>query len=116
MQGSVCDAVAQHYITTNFAVQAGSNELVTEPTLTSSLGPSHSSQSTMATTPTTQVVEEGKLLSENLSTVKLQAAQMRRHLVRMPTFGSDESLTYRRSFTGQRRYHGRTEECQLNAC
>jgi len=37
----------------------------------------------MATTPTTQVVEEGKLLSENLSTVKLQAAQMRRHLVRM---------------------------------
>ncbi|KIM51553.1 hypothetical protein SCLCIDRAFT_18377 [Scleroderma citrinum Foug A] len=34
----------------------------------------------MATTPTTQVVEEGKLLSENLSTVKLQAAQMRRHL------------------------------------
>ncbi|KAL4069049.1 vacuolar protein sorting-associated protein 35 [Scleroderma citrinum] len=34
----------------------------------------------MATTPTTQVVEEGKLLSESLSTVKLQAAQMRRHL------------------------------------
>ncbi|KAG6329422.1 hypothetical protein ID866_9666, partial [Astraeus odoratus] len=36
--------------------------------------------SVMATTPTTQVVEEGKLLSESLSTVKLQAAQMRRHL------------------------------------
>lgn len=97
MQGSVCDAVAQHYITTNFAVQAGSNELVTEPTLTSGLGPSHSSQSTMATTPTTQVVEEGKLLSENLSTVKLQAAQMRRHLVRMPTFGSAPRAAERKS-------------------
>ncbi|KAI6137331.1 vacuolar protein sorting-associated protein 35 [Pisolithus sp. B1] len=36
----------------------------------------------MATTPTTQVPEEGKLLSESLGTVKLQAAQMRRHLVR----------------------------------
>ncbi|KAI5997189.1 vacuolar protein sorting-associated protein 35 [Pisolithus marmoratus] len=34
----------------------------------------------MATTPTTLVPEEGKLLSESLSTVKLQAAQMRRHL------------------------------------
>ncbi|KAI6046979.1 vacuolar protein sorting-associated protein 35 [Pisolithus marmoratus] len=34
----------------------------------------------MASTPTTLVPEEGKLLSESLSTVKLQAAQMRRHL------------------------------------
>ncbi|KAI5992917.1 vacuolar protein sorting-associated protein 35 [Pisolithus albus] len=34
----------------------------------------------MATTPTMQVPEEGKLLSESLGTVKLQAAQMRRHL------------------------------------
>lgn len=34
----------------------------------------------MATLPT---AEEGKLLSENLGTVKLQASQMRRHLVRI---------------------------------
>ena len=55
------------------------HEPVTEPTESGLC----SSQSTMATTTTTQVVEEGKLLSENLSTVKLQAAQMRRHLVRL---------------------------------
>lgn len=39
--------------------------------------PSH----TMATT-TTTVVEEGKLLSESLATVKIQVGQMKRHLVR----------------------------------
>lgn len=36
---------------------------------------------TTTTTPTT-VVEEGKLLSESLATVKIQVGQMKRHLVR----------------------------------
>lgn len=45
---------------------------------------------TMATTTTTAatttpVVEEGKLLSESLATVKIQVGQMKRHLVRLPS-------------------------------
>lgn len=35
----------------------------------------------MATTTAPVVVEEGKLLSESLSTVKIQVGQMKRHLV-----------------------------------
>lgn len=35
----------------------------------------------MATTSVIPVVEEGKLLSESLSTVKIQVGQMKRHLV-----------------------------------
>lgn len=34
----------------------------------------------------TPVVEEGKLLSESLSTVKIQVGQMRRYLVRIRSF------------------------------
>lgn len=34
---------------------------------------------------TTPVVEEGKLLSESLATVKIQVGQMKRHLVRLPS-------------------------------
>ena len=37
---------------------------------------------TTTTTTTTPVVEEGKLLSESLATVKIQFGQMKRHLVR----------------------------------
>ena len=43
------------------------------------------SLTTMATpAAATPVVEEGKLLSESLSTVKIQVQQMRRYLVRLP--------------------------------
>lgn len=37
---------------------------------------------TATTTTTAPVVEEGKLLSESLATVKIQVGQMKRHLVR----------------------------------
>jgi hypothetical protein len=47
----------------------------------------------MATTTTTIVVEEGKLLSESLSTVKIQVGQMKRHLVSAAyPFSSFDSL------------------------
>lgn len=38
---------------------------------------------TTTTTTTAPVVEEGKLLSESLATVKIQVGQMKRHLVRL---------------------------------
>lgn len=40
--------------------------------------------STTTTTMAVPIVEEAKLISEALSTVKIQVQQMKRHLVRMP--------------------------------
>ena len=40
-------------------------------------------------------VEEGKLLSESLSTVKIQVQQMKRHLVCTRLFGSDLYISLR---------------------
>ena len=38
-------------------------------------------------------IEEGKLLSESLSTVKIQVSQMKRHLVRVILLNANSYLT-----------------------
>ena len=68
----------------------------------------------MAATAQTMVPEEGKLLSESLSTVKIQTQQMKRHLVRrvmlLPSYPNEVD----QAFSGSRPAHGRTEEREPN--
>lgn len=60
------------------------------------------------------VVEEGKLLSEAISTVKIQVQQMKRHLVSLYFRILLASLLTFHSGIGPT--HGRSKECELDAC
>lgn len=62
-------------------------------------------------------VDEGKLLSESLSTVKIQVQQMKRHLVSTPQHCASayrDSCAYLHHMAGARPAHGRAEKCQFN--
>ena len=63
------------------------------------------------------VTEEAKLLSEALSTVKIQVQQMKRHLVCVPigtvTLPPEQMTDY---MAGVRHADGRAEERKLDAC
>ena len=56
-------------------------------------------------------VEEGKLLSESLSTVKIQVSQMKRHLVRVLPLNTTLDVSYRCiCVLGTGPAHGRAQE------
>ena len=60
------------------------------------------------------VVEEGKMLSEALSTVKIQVQQMKRHLVRSVSTERPRQLISH-YIVGTRPTDGRAEECECHA-
>ena len=78
--------------------------------------PLHTMATTTTTTTatTTPVVEEGKLLSESLATVKIQVGQMKRHLVRLAPRCLVKSCADV-VLAGQRRNHGRAQKRQSHA-